>query len=205
MYPTAVTGMNTSLKYFALVFIACFALNAQSQLVNTDVDSELTARAGSLPFTPWEGSFSVVKAAGMEMLDDEDDAAAMIDDLLDFAFSFEGIRYRRGGKTPSGFDCSGYTGYVFSQFGIKLNADSRSQFLQGEAVEDIRDVQPGDLVFFGGRGAGQRIGHVGIAVEVDYDSGVVTFIHSATSGGVRTDNTADPYYSYRYKGARRVL
>lgn len=197
---------NRIMRIFVALSFVLTAITAGYAQDNTkwNVDPDLTARAGSIKFDPFENGFGVVKAAGMEMLDDESDAD-MIDDLIDFAFEFKGLRYRRGGKTPSGFDCSGFTNYVFSQFGYKLNSDSRSQFLQGEPVDDVRDIQPGDLVFFGGRGAGASIGHVGIAVDVDYASGIVTFIHSATSSGIRTDTTADPYYSRRYKGARRII
>ena len=196
--------MLKTLKYLILLVAWLIGLSMTAQDTPWDVDKNLTARAGGAIFNPWETGNQVVKAAGMELLDDEDNAA-MIEDMLDYAFSLQGTRYRRGGKTTAGFDCSGFTGHVFSQFGIKLNADSRSQFLQGEEVGDVHDIQPGDLVFFGGRGAGTSIGHVGIAVEVDYATGEVTFIHSATSGGVRVDSTFDPYYSRRYKGARRMI
>lgn len=197
--------LKQQLRHIAIFCAFLVGMNIHAQEKRWDIDPDLTARAAIPDFGLLEKDFNIVKAAGMELLDDEDDNSQMIDDLLDYAFTFEGTRYRRGGKTPGGFDCSGFTGYIFSQFGIKLNADSRSQFLQGEPVDDILDIQPGDLVFFGGRGAGHNIGHVGIAVKVDYESGIVTFIHSSTSQGVRTDNTADPYYSRRYKGARRII
>lgn len=189
-------------KIFAVTMCLC-AVNVSAQGLSHNVDSELLARAGNVRFNAMDYGMEIVKAAGMELL--EDDHSIIIDDLLDYALELQGMRYRRGGKTPAGFDCSGFTGYVFGEFGIKLGADSRSQFFDGEEVDDIRDVQPGDLVFFGGRGAGNVIGHVGIAVEVDYEAGVVTFVHSATSGGVRLDRTDDAYYARRYKGARRIF
>lgn len=192
------------LKHIILGLLLPLAFITSAQEVNFGFDPDLTSWAGQYSFNPLENNI-VVKAAGMELLEEDDETADLIGDLLDYAFTFTGTHYRRGGKTPAGFDCSGFTGYVFSQFGIKLNSDSRSQFLQGEPIDDTFNVQPGDLVFFGGRGAGTTIGHVGIATEIDYETGVITFLHSATSGGVRTDNTADPYYSHRYKGARRVI
>jgi len=133
-----------------------------------------------------------------------DDAPEYVDDLLSFARQFTGLRYRRGGKTPKGFDCSGFTGYVFRQFGVSLHADSRSQYLQGEAVADGL-MRPGDLVFFSGRARSKtRVGHVGIVTSVDSDSGTFKFIHSAISSGVIESHSNEPYYRSRYIGVRRV-
>ena len=124
--------------------------------------------------------------------------------VIDFADSFVGRPYRRGGKTPKGFDCSGFTSYVFGHFDRQLGASSRSQYTQGEPVSRDR-IQPGDLLFFSGRRGGKTVGHVGIAVEVE-QNGAVKFIHSATSGGIRYDRYPDGgYYSSRYIGARRIL
>ncbi|MDE6268535.1 MAG: C40 family peptidase [Muribaculaceae bacterium] len=140
-----------------------------------------------------------------KILDAEAERKELAADLLEYAHKFMGLRYRRGGKTEKGFDCSGFTGYVFRQFGYKLGASSGNQYMQGEKIDSKLDVEPGDLVFFGGRGAGARVGHVGIAVSTDPETGVITFIHSATSSGIRLDKTSDPYYSRRYLGARRVI
>ncbi len=144
-----------------------------------------------------------VPAAGMEMLFGSEDSE-MARDLIAFAKKYLGLRYRRGGKTPSGFDCSGFTGYVFGQFGYSLGASSRDQFRDGVEIENL-DIKPGDLLFFNGRSVGKRVGHVGIAIANDAESGIVTFIHSSVTGGIRIDKTSDPYYSRRFLGARRVL
>ena len=126
-------------------------------------------------------------------------------DIVNYAKSFLGRPYRRGSKGPKAFDCSGFTSYVFKNFDIKLNPSSRSQYLQGETVE-FDDLRPGDLLFFGGRRGGKSaVGHVGMVVSVD-DNGTATFIHAATSGGVRFDKYPDgAYYSNRYIGAKRVI
>lgn len=192
---------STLARTLSLLLATCLAGNNAGAL-DADLPEGLVASAAAYNLP--DNGFTIAPAAGMELLDDNDEYAAMADDLIDFAFTFAGTRYRRGGKTPAGFDCSGFTGYIFSQFGYRLNADSRSQFHQGEAV-DLEAVEPGDLLFFAGRGAGKTIGHVAIATDVDQQTGVVTFIHSATGGGIRTDNTADPYYARRYVGARRII
>lgn len=129
----------------------------------------------------------------------------MTGDMLDYARGFIGVRYRYGGKNPSGFDCSGFTGYVFRQFGYDLGASSRDQYKDGESVSD-GDVRPGDLLFFTGRSSRSRcVGHVAIAIAADNQTGEITFIHASCTNGVRIDKTTDPYYASRYIGARRVL
>lgn len=151
--------------------------------------------------------FEIVPAAGMELLEDLDaaDNERMVADMISFAKKYIGTRYVRGGKGPKGFDCSGFTSYVFNQFGYSLNPSSGGQYGQGEKIS--RDeVQPGDLLFFTGRSAKSgRVGHVGIAIDNNPETGEITFIHAAISGGIRIDRVSAPYYAARYIGARRVL
>lgn len=154
--------------------------------------------------------FEIVPAAGMEILEDGivsygDADPQMVADLLGYAKSFMGIRYVHGGKSPKGFDCSGFTSYVFSQFGYELSPSSVGQYGQGDKIGKD-EIMPGDLLFFKGRNASSgRVGHVGIAVESNPVTGEVTFIHAAIGGGIRIDKISTPYYATRYVGARRVL
>lgn len=123
--------------------------------------------------------------------------------LVDYAKIFIGTRYRRGAKGPKAFDCSGFTSYVFRKFGYSLSPASHLQGTQGEKIK-LDEAQPGDLIFFSGRRAGSRIGHVGMVVEAG--DGKVRFIHASTSQGVRIDIYPDGgYYSLRFIGVRRVI
>ena len=109
------------------------------------------------------------------------------------------------GRSPKGFDCSGFTSFIFSRFGIKLNQDSRSQINNGEKIHQKSEIKKGDLVFFKGRNSNSKtIGHVGIVTSIDDNSGDIEFIHSATSGGVRISKVSEPYYANRYVTAVRV-
>jgi len=94
------------------------------------------------------------------------------DALVVYAAKFLGVRYVWGGTTPSGFDCSGFTKYVYAHFGISLNRVSRDQANQGTRVAK-QNLKPGDLVFFG-----NPIHHVGIYV------GNNSFIHAPRTGDV---------------------
>jgi len=127
----------------------------------------------------------------------------IIQDMLDYAFKFRGTPYRYGQSSPRGFDCSGFTSYVFKKFGVKLDRSSRSQINNGRRVSRS-DIRPGDLVFFGGRRGKGRIGHVGIVSKVHADNSF-SFIHSACHSGVIESKITERYYSKRYMGACRVI
>ena len=132
------------------------------------------------------------------------DVDPLVKELLNYAFAFKGVRYRSGMSSPKGFDCSGFTSFVFKKFGYDLNRSSSAQISDGERVERS-ELQPGDLVFFNGRAVGKRIGHVGIVTEVNKDDNTFKFIHAACSKGITESKSTEPYYSRRYMGACRVL
>lgn len=151
--------------------------------------------------------FEIVPAAGMELLGSvcSGDNSEMVNDMLTFAKKFLGTRYVRGGKSPKGFDCSGFTSYVFNQFGVSLGASSSAQFTQGFEI-GREEIMAGDLLFFTGRNSRSgRVGHVGITIDNNLDTGEITFIHAAIGGGIRIDRISAPYYSARYMGARRIF
>lgn len=126
-----------------------------------------------------------------------------VQEILDYAFQFRGVPYRHGQSSPRGFDCSGFTSYVFKRFGISLDRTSSGQIYDGKRVSRS-DLQPGDLVFFNGRAVGKRIGHVGIVTQVN-DDNTFKFIHAACSRGITESHSSETYYSRRYMGACRVV
>lgn len=107
-----------------------------------------------------------------------------------------GVDYSYGGTTTRGFDCSGFTQYVFKQLGIDLLRDSRSQATQGKKVS--RDeLRPGDLVFF--KTNGKTISHVGIYV------GDGKFAHASVRKGITISGMSEKSYASTYVTARRVM
>lgn len=126
-----------------------------------------------------------------------------VESLLKLAFSFRGTPYVSGASRPGAFDCSGFTSYVFAQFGYNLDRTSRGQVNNGRSVSR-NELKPGDLVFFNGRAKGNRIGHVGIVTEANNGNGTFKFIHAA-SRGVRESHSSESYYMVRYMGACRVI
>lgn len=124
------------------------------------------------------------------------DASTKSASIQKTATSLTGIKYRYGGTTRAGFDCSGYVGYVFKQNGLKVARSSSAMYASGRAVNKS-NLRSGDLVFFNTTGRG--VSHVGVYI------GSGKFAHASTTKGVRVDRLNDPYYwSKRYVGAKRV-
>ena len=116
--------------------------------------------------------------------------------LAGTALGLRGIPYRNGGSDPSGFDCSGFTQYVFAQYGIALPREVREQFRVGKAVKPD-DLAAGDIIFFTTTDPGPS--HVAIAIGGD------EFVHAPSSAGVvRVEHLSSSYWSPRYLAARRV-
>jgi len=117
--------------------------------------------------------------------------------VVDAALALRGTPYRNGGSDPTGFDCSGFTQYVFARFGVLLPRDVRSQFEVGSSIAPA-SVAPGDLVFFTTTGPGAT--HVGVAI------GNGDFVHAPSSNGrVRVESLGGGYWSRRFVGARRMV
>lgn len=102
--------------------------------------------------------------------------------------SFDGIHYRYGGKTSDGFDCSGFTKYIFNAYGIKISGHSGTQATEGKIIP-LKDAKRGDLIFFGNRG---RVSHVGIICS-NTEEGIVA-VHSSLSKGIMTQNVSKSSY-----------
>ena len=114
------------------------------------------------------------------------------------ALALRGTPYRAGGDSPEGFDCSGFTSYVFGLHGVALPRRTQDQYAMGTRVRSVEDLEPGDLVFFTTVASGPS--HVGLALEGD------RFIHAPSERGrVRVEQLSTRYWSRRFIGARRVL
>ena len=115
------------------------------------------------------------------------------------ALAFIGVRYERGGATATGFDCSGFTRYVFARTGVALPRRVDEQAHAAGLVAVAREaLRPGDLVFF--NTLKRTFSHVGIYV------GDNRFVHAPKPGGeVRTEDLGRSYWRARYTGARRAV
>lgn len=121
--------------------------------------------------------------------------------IVKSAEKYLGVKYVYGGKTPSpGFDCSGFTSWVFDQNGIDVKGASHHQSKLGKKISKSK-VNPGDLIFFG---SGTKVSHV--AIVKANDGRDLEVIHATSSAGVTVDeiNNSD-YWNKRYLYARQVI
>ena len=122
--------------------------------------------------------------------------------IADYAKKFNGTRYKYGGTTKRGMDCSGliYTSFKDNDVNVpRTTADLRSY---GDWV-DLKEVNVGDLVFFATKKNSRNVNHVGIVTNVR--PGNVEFIHASSSRGVMISSLAEKYWYFAFVQARRVL
>jgi peptidoglycan DL-endopeptidase CwlO len=112
--------------------------------------------------------------------------------VVAIAMRYLGVPYVWGGASPSGFDCSGLTMYVYAQVGVSLPHNAAMQYGYGSPVSR-ENLQPGDLVFF------NALGHVGLYI------GGGQFIHAPHTGDVvKISSLSESWYAETYVGARRL-
>lgn len=123
--------------------------------------------------------------------------------IIATAKQYIGVRYVYGGASPSGFDCSGFTMYVYAQYGVSLAHSATSQWQSGKGTQVYSQsaLQVGDLVFFcdPSRSLGKACSHVGMYV------GGGQFIHASSSKGVTISSLGNSYYARYFKGGLHIL
>lgn len=122
--------------------------------------------------------------------------------IVTYAMSFEGVKYRYGGTSRSGMDCSGLIFTSFNQADVQIPRVSRDMAARGEVIS-LAEITPGDLLFFKTDKSSNRINHVGLIVSAQ--GADVKFIHSTTSRGVIVSELTENYWRKAFVGARRVL
>ncbi len=123
-------------------------------------------------------------------------------DIINTALQFSGVRYKFGGTTNKGMDCSGLLYVAFGENNVPLPRISYQMAEEGKRI-NIKNVSKGDLLFFRTSKRGKRINHVGLVVEVDDDE--IKFIHASTSRGVIVSSLREGYWNYAFVKAARVL
>jgi len=127
---------------------------------------------------------------------------SLVDNIVSHAQSFYGTKYRFGGTTKKGMDCSGLVHVAFKKENIILPRISRDMAKQGKSIAKD-NVQKGDLLFFKTSKNRKTINHVGLVVRSK--RGEITFIHSTTSKGVITSTLSEPYWNSAFIEARKFL
>ena len=127
---------------------------------------------------------------------------AVADNIINTALTFSGTRYKYGGTTKKGMDCSGLLYVSFAEHEVKIPRVSYHMAEEGKKIK-IKNVEKGDLLFFKTRKRARRINHVGMVVAVEGDE--VKFIHTSSSRGVIVSSLREGYWNHAFVKATRVL
>ena len=124
------------------------------------------------------------------------------DNIIEYAESFEGVRYKWGGTTKAGMDCSGLIYESFRAYDVNLPRISRDMAKRGDKI-NLKDVHKGDLLFFKTGNRRNAINHVGLIVSIENNN--IEFIHATSSKGVITSWINETYWHKAFYEARRIL
>jgi len=125
-----------------------------------------------------------------------------ISNIIKTAKTFEGTKYKFGGTTKKGMDCSGLIYVAYEKEGIKLPRVSRDMAKQGKLVS-LKKATEGDLLFFKTGKSKNRVNHVGLVTKVK--NGEVFFIHASTTQGVINSSLNESYWRKTFVEARRII
>ena len=124
--------------------------------------------------------------------------------VVSTARTYIGTPYKYGGTTRSGMDCSGLLLNSFKSIKVDLPRSSEAQSKIGVQIKKMKELEPGDLVFFATGKKKRQITHVGLVTEKKGNK-EIKFIHASSSLGVVETNIFQEYYETRFRGARRVI
>ena len=124
------------------------------------------------------------------------------EDIIETAMGYSGVRYKFGGTTKKGMDCSGLLYVSFGKHDIDLPRVSIEMAEEAKKI-NLKNVDKGDLLFFKTSKKGKRINHVGMVVDVNGPD--IRFIHATTSRGVIVSSLNEGFWNYSFVKAARVL
>lgn len=173
---------NTMKKYdLRLVAVSTFA--AFTMMTSCSVARLSTTDADATPTT----EMTTTVDENNRIIDENE--LQLRQNIIGYAQNFMGLRYRSGGRSPrTGFDCSGFVGYILNEYKVKVSGGASTLATKGRKIS-LTDARPGDLVFFGRK---KRISHVAFVLE-STPEGVVC-LHSTTSRGVVIENVTHSDY-----------
>ncbi|MDF4203745.1 C40 family peptidase [Maribacter sp. SA7] len=124
------------------------------------------------------------------------------DEIINTALSFSGTRYKFGGTTKKGMDCSGLLYVSFGEHDVQIPRVSYNMAEEGRRIA-VKNVEKGDLLFFKTSRGSKRINHVGMVVGTDNNE--ITFIHASSSRGVTVSSLRDGFWNQAFVKATRIL
>lgn len=131
----------------------------------------------------------------------EEESTSFIDEVIDNAMDYKGVKYRYGGTTRKGMDCSGLICTAFKEAGKTVPRTSRSMYATAQEM-DLDEVRKGDFLFFATGRNKRQVNHVALITRVT--PGEIEFIHSTTSRGVMTSTLNEVYWLNAFLRAGRI-
>lgn len=194
------TGLKFFCKHFAcmaggsLVSFMVWASLAQASLPSARLSRPVFPATSRYPFSVTPGSRFAADFLPLRL------------QIQDFALRYLGRPYRSSGKNPAtGFDCSGFTGYVFRKFGVRLKSSSGAQATEGKRIP-VSEARPGDLAFFARRGRRGRFRVYHSAIVISSPGQPLEIVHSASGKGIVTTRLdKSRYWRNALLCVRRVL
>lgn len=175
-----------------LLLLIIFSLTSCGSAKTTRV---ITTKSKTTKSTrPVTSTRTVVRASTLEL--------PLAKDIIKNAEKYEGTRYKYGGTTKKGMDCSGLIYTAFKEENVTIPRASHAMATSGDWI-DLKEVQKGDLLFFATKKNNRNVNHVGLVTAIYGDD--VEFIHSTTSRGVITSKLKEKYWYFAFVQARRLL
>ncbi|WP_310991069.1 C40 family peptidase [Aequorivita marina] len=185
------------LSFFTLFLVSCGGTKHTRPYSHTSPNQNSLKTKTERKVRPHQNT----RLADLDFEEEPESSGLIKQEIIDFAKTFQGTRYKYGGTTEAGMDCSGLICVAFKKENISLPRISRDMATQGIPVS-LKNVEEGDLVFFK-TSRRNVISHVGLVVEAKH--GQVKFIHSTTSAGVIISSLDEKYWKKAFAEIRRVI
>jgi cell wall-associated NlpC family hydrolase len=190
------------LLFILLHFTSCFVKKKTTYANQHSRTISVSANAPEHDLEP--DSLGIINEANAELNTTVEELPKLpkADAIINTALTFSGVRYRYGGTTRKGMDCSGLLYVSFQEHDVPLPRVSKDMAEKGKKIK-LSKVNKGDLLFFKTSRNGGRINHVGLVVEVEGDE--IKFVHSTKSRGVIVSSLREGYWNSAFVKATRIL
>lgn len=190
------------LSFFALFLISCGSTKNTGKIPESIIGKNEVKTKTTRKVSPHKNNKITAKRDDENTSEDSEESPKEIKKgIIDYAKTFQGTRYKFGGTTDAGMDCSGLVYTAFQKENITLPRISRDMATKGILIS-FKNIEEGDLVFFK-TSSRNTINHVGLVVEAK--RGEVKFIHSTTRAGVIISSLDEDYWKKAFVEVRRVI
>lgn len=186
--------------FFMLVFLSCSSSKSTTNKTSSVANNPTSNSGKENKIMNSDKNVNYNSFEGRKEINSTSDKNK-VDNVIDFAKTFEGTRYKFSGTTKSGMDCSGLVYTAFQKEDVVLPRISRDMATKGLPIS-LSDVTQGDLVFFK-TDKKNAINHVGLVIDIK--KGEILFIHSTIAKGVIISSMEEQYWKKAFVAVRRII